>query len=113
MTYVICGSMKQMDEMKNLKDILEGLYGDTAKVILPVPLKCNEFLSEHYETWMENLDRADLIFILTKPDGTIGEATSYELAYCKKNEHPYILVGHELRISGSVFTLKKDEEGTS
>lgn len=112
MTYVICGSMKQMDEMEHLKDILEDLYGEEAEVILPKPCKDSEFLSEHYQTWMEELDHADLIFIFTKRDGTIGESTSYELAYCKKEDYTYILVGHEQRILKSATDVKEERSVT-
>ena len=82
---VICGSFgASFEEMCKLKDLLSTYDGISC--IVPTPLEKGENLIDHYKKWLRIMDDADLVIFVKKPDGSLGEATSYEFAYCMNRD---------------------------
>lgn len=88
MKIVICGSVKESwDEMQRLAIVYKSADVDN---FVTIPQKFQDELTEdeHIEAitqYFKEIDMADLVVICRKPDGTLGNGTTYEKAYALYN----------------------------
>ena len=90
---VICGSLfSSNDDIKKVKDcLLNAKTSDLGSIYYNpiVPFKCNNVkfalpFNEIVREWYNAIDRSCVVIGVTKPDGSFGEGTTYELEYAKK-----------------------------
>ena len=75
--YFIIGSLKQEDKIIKLSS---EKYSDS-KHVYSDP---NKSFIELVKAAFDNIDKADTIVVVRKPDGSIGEGTTYESEYAKR-----------------------------
>lgn len=83
---VICGSLfSSNDDIKKVKDYLLNKKDHYIHYNPIVPFKCNTVpFNEIVREWYNAIDRSCVIIGVTKPDGSFGEGTTYELEYANK-----------------------------
>ena len=98
MKIVFLGSVKQEDQMKKIakefQDHYSAVYGECVDITIP----SKDVGKDRFELaikWYNLMDEANLIIVIPKPDLSVGEAVSYELAYAKKNFPGKILIYHD------------------
>lgn len=74
----IIGSMSQADTIKAIGEHLNTLDYYDVRYVQPQPQK---YLSNLILECYENIQWADRIFAITKPDGSVGEGVTYEIMY--------------------------------
>lgn len=84
MVICILSSLSQQGDIERLASYCETDVDGASNIIFS-PQKCrdDESLIEHYRHYIEHIKDSDLIIAISKPDGTFGEAVSYEIAIAK------------------------------
>lgn len=73
----IISSLAQQKNIQALADTL----GGSVRYVKPEPDKS---FAECVSNCFDNIEWADIIYALPKPDGTFGEGVTYELEYAKR-----------------------------
>lgn len=74
----IIGSLSQANQIKKVADSIKDA---DVRYVQPEPAKT---FSECVSTCFDNIEWADSIYAVLKPDGTIGQGVTYELEYAKR-----------------------------
>jgi nucleoside 2-deoxyribosyltransferase len=81
MIITIIGSI---NSSKNEMERLAKIYKEEGyKVYAPILNNEKQYsLLDIQMEYLNLIDKADIVVVVRKPDGTLGESTTYELAYC-------------------------------
>lgn len=74
----IIGSLSQANQIKKVADSIKDV---DVRYVQPEPAKT---FSECVSTCFDNIEWADSIYAVLKPDGTVGQGVTYELEYAKR-----------------------------
>ena len=74
----IIGSLSQANQIKKVADSIKDA---DVRYVQPEPDKT---FNECVSTCFDNIEWADSIYAVLKPDGTIGQGVTYELEYAKR-----------------------------
>lgn len=74
----IIGSLSQANQIKKVADSIKDA---DVRYVHPEPDKT---FNECVSTCFDNIEWADNIYAVLKPDGTIGQGVTYELEYAKR-----------------------------
>ena len=86
---VNCYIISSLSQPKNnIIQALADTLGGSVRYVKPEPDKS---FTECVSNCFDNIEWADIIYALPKPDGTFGEGVTYELEYAKR-------LGKEIRI---------------
>lgn len=85
-TYVI-GSLSNILDITRLAHILSG-HGDLVK---SVKLENNKSFAECVAKCFDNIEWCDRVVVVTKPNGLLGNGTTYEIEYAKRLNKPVII----------------------
>lgn len=77
-TAYIIGSLSQADEIEKFAKSLENLN------VIYVRLEPQKTFKQCVSECFDNIDKADIIYVITKPDGSIGQGVTYELEYANR-----------------------------
>ena len=75
----IIGSLSQADEIKDIANRL--LDFGNIRYVKPEPDKT---FAKCVQTCFDNIEWANIIHVITKPDGSLGEGVTYEVEYAKR-----------------------------
>lgn len=84
----IIGSLSQANQIKRVACSIKGAD------VRYVQSESDKTFSECVSTCFDNIEWADIIYVVLKPDGTVGQGVTYELEYAKRlnKEIQYISV---------------------
>ena len=85
----VIGSIKQKDQIKTTAENLKKLCGCDVAYVCDNPFKSFECLVNDA---FDRIEKADQIVVVRKPDGSIGDGTTYEVAYARRLKKPVIFV---------------------
>lgn len=83
----IIGSLSQSNHIKQIADNIKDA---NVKYVRP---ETDKTFSECVSTCFDNIEWADSIYAVLKPDGTIGQGVTYELEYAKRLNKEIKFVG--------------------
>lgn len=75
----VIGSLSQSKEIQEIAKSLK-----TENFIVKYAKPDNRPFNIVVKQTFDNIDNADVIIVLQKPDGTIGKGTAYEIEYAKR-----------------------------
>lgn len=103
----IIGSVKRMDYINNVKSYVEDLYGETCFIssVEPRPGWSLEMLIEES---FSKIKESDMVIVVSKPDGTLGDGVTYEKVFADLYSEAYIITinpSFDLKSQFGVFEL--------
>lgn len=105
MKVVILASSDQEKEIKMCKDIFMRTGWE---VVAPAKQKDNVDKVSIILDYFNEISYADLVFVIEKPDGSIGDGVMYEIAYAKRCGVPIIYNTTFTSMLESYMSLKED-----
>lgn len=98
----IIGSVKQSTKIKNIADLLSGLNNSEIRYVKKEPLKeMSELINQAYN----NIEWSDIIVVVKKENGKIGDGTLYEMEYAKRIGKKIIVINSDKSVREQHISL--------